>query len=72
VVYLYEELQRIARQPGFSGIKDEVTIVVDRQDGKPSNFDVEVRAWGVHLSWVAIRWWWRWWWWLGKKEAWLG
>lgn len=44
MVYLYEELQEMARQPGFQGIKEEVCVVVDRTDAKPSNFDVEVRG----------------------------
>lgn len=42
VVHLYEELQALARQPGFQGIQEEVCVVVDRTEGKPANFDVEV------------------------------
>lgn len=41
MVHLYEELQEMARQPGFQGIKEEVCVVVDRTDAKPGNFDVE-------------------------------
>lgn len=42
VVHLYEDLQAMARRPGFQGIKEEVCVVVDRTEGKPANFDVEV------------------------------
>lgn len=56
-MYLYEKLQRMAREPGFKGIKDEVCIVVDRTNGKPSNFDVEVsrsKNWLVTQEWLVL------------------
>lgn len=56
VVYLYEELQALARRPGFAGVKDEVCVVVDRTDGKPSNFDVEVRSCCVVWMWLLCGW----------------